>query len=264
MKKTLILCAALCSSVYASSDVLTLAEQWDFTDSLTSSMGNTFSTQSVKVAYDDGFAIITSDDASDTSLNGSGGIFMSTGLGFGTKDWAVQFFFKAPGYAKNSESAQTIVCTDNGSSNGAQLAVTNLADSAVDEYVVFGSSWNAAGWGNRTSVGLPIAGEDKVTALTLLNYGGTLYIAENENWAATTFGGTADGVTLDKLMFGFGRNGQYGLATAPLMLDKVSIFTFDSATASLEDVKSAAVPEPATATLSLLALTGLVARRKRH
>ena len=49
-----------------------------------------------------------------------------------------------------------------------------------------------------------------------------------------------------------------------MYLDDIKVYTFDPNVSSLKVVKSALmVPEPTTATLSLLALAGLAVRRRR-
>lgn len=266
MKKTLVLMLSLAAGFAMADETtspLTLKDKWDFSENLTSEKGIAFSTQSAAASYntEEGYATLVS--GTNTTLNGSGGIYLNTtGLDCGDTDWAVQVIFRTPGFAQRgpNTAAQTLLCTANGSNTGVQIAVPNSSDSS-SQFVMASSDWGQWSAANRVLTGIATPNSaDEWTTLTLLNYNGIVYVANGRVWSENTFGGP--GVTLDKLMFGFGKGGVNGVATSSLQLDQVSVYTFDHNQVSLADAQ-AALPEPATATLSLLALAGLAARRRR-
>lgn len=257
MKKTLITLFALAG--LASADVVTMADHWTFDSNLTSTAGKSFTRQNSSVTYSDG--------AADLSITKSGGIYLndSNGLGLTGGNWAVQLYFSL-GATNTSGTAQVLMCLNN-ASGGTQVAISNVAQGQAYGLAVAPgfTSWS------DSSITSSSPGVDTYMALTIVNYNNTLYLAHNDEWA--TFGIQSatrqDGLSLgdnklDRLTIAFGQNGVNGLDTQTMKLYDLAVYTFDSNTVSLAEVKEALVPEPATATLSLLALAGLAARRRRR
>ena len=258
MKKTLIALMAL-AGVASADSPLTLVDQWTFDGSLTSVNGKTFSLQTYGVSYADGIATITrtGDNAGAVHLS-------STGLGL-EKNWALQMTVSIP--VNSSGTALSMVCFDNGSGNGLEFNLANPTDGGVYgfTYNKGDNTWTGWGAGNQTDI-KQVAG---MTTLTFVNYEGAIYFGAGDTWA-TFNNGTADSPTnvangaLDKLLLGSGSGGANGPGgNYSFEVDDIVVYSFDTSKVSVADVKAALIPEPATATLSLLALAGLCARRRR-
>ena len=259
MKKTLIALMALAGVAMADSP-LTLVDQWTFDGSLTSEKGLTFSSQSIQsVSYDNGVATVT-------KSQGSGCLHLADNNGLGlTKNWALQITVSVP--VNGGDSAAGLLCFDNGSNNGLEFNLANKNDGGVYgfTYDTNGNTWTGWGAANQTDI-TQVAG---MTTLTFVNYEGAIYFGVGDTWA-TFNNGTADSPAnvangaLDKLLLMGGKSGANGLGAADVVkIDDIAVYSFDSSKVSVADVKAALIPEPATATLSLLALAGLCARRRR-
>ena len=189
----------------------------------------------------------------------------SAGLGL-EKNWALQMTVSLP--VNSTGTALSLVCFDNGSSDGLEFNLANNNDKGVYgfTYNTTGNTWTGWGAGNRTDI-KQVSG---MTTLTFVNYEGAIYFGAGDTWA-TFNNGTADSPTnvangaLDKLLLGGGKGGANGPAVGySFEVDDIVVYSFDSSKVGISDVKAALIiPEPATATLSLLALAGLCARRRR-
>ena len=253
MKNTLLLLGLF--GGLASGNTLSLYDQWTFDSDLTSTTRSlTFSEQGVtsKTFNNDGTVSIV-------LPGGTYGIYLTDGLGL-TSNWALQITLQAP--VNSSATAQNLIGLDNNTDGqGTAISLANSTDGGV---YAFASGGNFGSWGTATRTNLAQVGS--MTTLTIVNYNDQLYFAQGTNWAKFN-NATSDSIDignkdLNKLLVGFGPGGNAGI-NGTIILDEISVYTFDSSTTSLADVKSALVPEPTTATLSLLALAGLVARRRR-
>lgn len=256
MKKTLIALLALGSMAMAD-DVLTSVDQWTFDENLESAHGRTFSTQQVTTNYTEGALELT------LKKNGTSGIYLPDPNGLGlASNWALQLTCTIS-LGNPTGTAQVLACLDN-KSDGTQLAIANTSQSGVYGFAVAPGfkEWDGHAHSNI------VAAINTPMVLTLMNYNGALYLAQDDKWA--TFG-TEDSVSvgsmeLDKLTLGFGQNGENGLSSQTIMIDNLSVYQFDPEKASVTQVKSALmsnIPEPTTGTLSLLALAGLCIRRRK-
>ena len=259
MKKTLIALMALAGVAMADSP-LTLVDQWTFDGNLTSVNGKTFSLQTYGVSYADGIATFSKDSTASCA------VFLSeTGFDL-AKNWALQLTVSIP--VNSTGTAAGMLCFDNGSNNGLEFNLANKNDGGVYgfTYDANGNTWTGWGAANQTDI-TQVAG---MTTLTFVNYEGAIYFGVGDTWA-TFNNGTADSPAnvangaLGKLLLGAGKSGNNGPADKAysFKVDDIAVYSFDSSNVSVADVKAALIPEPATATLSLLALAGLCARRRR-
>lgn len=260
MKKTLIALFAL-SGMAMAADTLTLYDQWTFDKNLASTHNRTFIAQNASASFSGGAMQLTLNNGavSGIHLNDSNTLDLDS-------NWALQLTCTIP-VGNSSKTAQVLTCLNN-VDGGTQLAIANQGDGGV---YGFAGTQNWAGWGanNRANT---VAAINTPMVLTLMNYNGDLYLAQNDGWA--TFGNGTDHVSdsqvgdmkLRKLTLGFGRNGTNGLAAQTITVDNLSVYTFDPEKVQVAQVKSALmsnVPEPTTGSLSLLALAGLCARRRK-
>lgn len=255
MKKTFIALLALSSMSFA--DTLTLYDQWTFDTNLTSTEGRTFTKQAVGTTFSDGALSLTLNNSGTSGLH----LQDAAALGLNGGDWALQITCSIP-TGNTTGTAQVLTCLNN-VQGGTMLAISNPAQNNVYGYT--GTGWS--GWGGN-NLSNTVAAINTPVTLTLMNYNGTLYLAQNGDWA--TFGtsqyegASAGDKNLNKLTLGFGQNGQNGLTAQTITVDDISVYTFNHQAVSLAEVKSAlTTPEPTTGTLSLLALAGLCARRRR-
>ena len=257
MKKTLIALLAL-GSVAMAADTLTLYDQWTFDSNLQSINGRVFTGQQVNTSFAEGAMQLT------LKTSGNSGIHLANNNALDlNSNWALQLTCTIP-TGNTSPTAQVLACLDN-ASNGTQLAIANSADKGV--YGFTGTGWSGWSADNRANT---VAAIDTPIVLTIMNYNGALYLAQDDQWS--TFGtGHSDTVNvasmkLGKLTLGFGQNGQNGLSAQTITVDNLSVYQFDPEKVQVEQVKSALmsnVPEPTTGSLSLLALAGLCARRRK-
>lgn len=256
MKKTLIALLALGSMAMAD-DVLTSVDQWTFDENLESAGERTFATHQATTNYTGGALELKLD------IDGESGIYLSSLNGLGLEsNWALQLTCTLP-LGNPTGTAQVLACLDN-KVGGTQLAIANTDKSGVYGFAIASDSpeWDIHAHSNI------VAATNTPMVLTLMNYNGALYLAQDDKWA--TFG-TEDSVSvgsmkLDKLTLGFGQNRENGLSSQTITIDNLSVYQFDPEKASVTQVKSALmsdIPEPTTGTLSLLALAGLCIRRRK-
>ena len=134
------------------------------------------------------------------------------------------------------------------------------AQSKTNHDISMGSIFTSAtNWDNISAITLVYSYNTPDSGATTTNI--ALSIGYQDGSAVTTFS-----TTKSDLMF----SGTSGFAASSLTIDDalISSYTLTTEFATLDAVKEQSVamliPEPATATLSLLALCGLAARRRRH
>ena len=258
MKKTLIALLAL-GSVAMAADTLTLYDQWTFDEDLVSEKGRTFSKQLVNTSFAEGAMQLTLNNTGKSGIH----LDNSNALNLNS-NWALQLTCTIP-TGNPTGTAQVLACLNNVNPDGTQLAIANSTDKGV---YGFAKAPGFTGWASGTRSDTTAALNSPIV-LTLMNYQGALYLAQDDQWA--TFGSGTDSVSvgdmqLNKLTLGFGQNGENGLSTQTITVDNLSVYTFDPEKVQVAQVKSALmsnVPEPTTGSLSLLALAGLCARRRK-
>ena len=171
-------------------------------------------------------------------------------------------FFMFTGSWANNEAGQ-LGLANNGSSSSDTTGVWsswvkgNSSSQATDTGLgaIFTSSTN---WDNIGAVSLVYSFSTPETGATTVNT--AITIAYLDGTAATTTGETKSNIVFSGVS-GFAATGIEVNETYVKNYEVSSIYT------TLNDAKAmsaALVPEPTTATLSLLALAGLAARRRRH
>ncbi|MBQ2380616.1 MAG: PEP-CTERM sorting domain-containing protein [Akkermansia sp.] len=255
MKKTLIALMALAGVLGATeSSPITLFDQWTFDSNLTSSGGRAFANQGATTSYANGVLTLGLDEHSD-------GLHLddNNNLNLGKKNWALQITMQLDSTDSIANNG-TLFCTANGSADEVSLQVNvNTTENSTTESFKFS---------NGDPIDSAIV-KDTMVTYTLLNYNGKLYYAQDDTWCNVILSDNTErgyidkAFELNKLMIGFTKGGVNGL-NSNVLVDDIRVYTFNHEASKLSEVKAALVPEPTTATLSLLALAGLAARRRRR
>ena len=269
MKKTIIALFALAGAAMADS-TLTLVDQWEFSENWESTNGKEFSGSATQVTFNAptvGIAKVRLyQQNSGWYLNDDNKISVGN-------NWAIQITMGVEDGAADSTSTylRNLGGMFNTDKDGGAISlnITSATDPTIK------TSYN-----DPTTITVPTDGT--LQTYTLLQYGGKQYIAVDSTWAKFKLSDNTmkeyasyGNMKLENLTLGYRGDDNSSLSNnntnqnVYMYLDDIKVYTFDTSASSLDVVKTAlipvapAVPEPTAATLSLLALAGLAARRRR-
>jgi len=179
--------------------------------------------------------------------SGSSGYFGSAVGGSVTDNFAIDL------WAKTSATTQV-----------ANVFYGNAENNGSLKFTISGGNWRTS-YHNNTFIGgtAPVAA-DEWTRLTVIRYGGlsSFYIDGVQIGVATATVPSNPALNFIQFHLSVAPGGGSGFTGS---YDEMRIFTFNPATDSMFNVSAAVfgIPEPATASLALLGLGGLMLRRRR-
>lgn len=252
MKKTLVALFACAVTAQAGTDPTPVA-LWNGFDSLTDSTGSlTLAISGSTVVNDSVLSVVGSNPTSaKIDLSGKGYTFDD---GFSVAMWVTDFAY---GATPNTPVAMFAI----GASGNVNYAAAGLGlANAKDDKGAFAYSGSA---GNVNNLDRAIASclHDSTPDLVVATFNAnvfTLYVNGNVvvNGTAKDFDGTKE--------LAFLSLGSWNASSAGFANEKIHSLALFNTALTAQQARTISIPEPATATLSLLALAGLAARRKRH
>lgn len=281
MKKSIILSALLTvASLTTASAAVAIVSQFplssDLSNNVTGTSAQTLANKTggtnPTVTYADGSATITTNYTNVTSTTVSG---LEASANYQGGSWAVSFDIK---FKNTSAALEKIFASNFATANGIIITASNTTDGA--KFGLLGGATGVSNYNKATTLTTNL--NQDATAfqhLTLINYGGSLYLYSDytkgtfgtsgvDHLTQSSFSGQT-GLLLNQFHVGFGYNSDsYGVVTStPLTMKNLTTYKFDAATDTLESVLiatgAAPAPEPTTASLSLLGLAALMMRRRR-
>lgn len=245
---------------------VTLTDVFTFDENMTSGGGYAMLGQTSGVSYSNGNAIIHS------NVSSSSGYFLTQSTYNYTDNWSVQLDFQ---FSNTTGNAAKIFTTNNDGGTGLSLLATNSTDGSTLAFCKGASGYTGYGTASKISKPDGVNLQGAPVKLSIINRDSKIYVFLDDTQLSFQNGldymshdtvGLSGGITLDKIMLGFGAGGTNGISSSnDLTVGNLNIYKFEGSD-SMEDIKKGmglvAVPEASTATLALLACSAFGLRRR--